>query len=62
MPLTLRVPKFIYTIKGSVYNLRHFLQGNSIGGTCMRTYTGIFSKDLSKYSNIYYIIIQISRK
>ena len=65
MPLTLRVPKFIYTIKGSIYNLRHFIQGNPIGGRygfCMQTYTGIFSKDLSKYSNIYYVIIQISRK
>ena len=31
-------------------------------GFCMRTYTGIFSKDLSKYSNIYYVIIQILRK
>ena len=33
MPLTLRVPKFIYTIKGYIYNLRHFLQDNPIGGT-----------------------------
>ena len=42
MLLTLRVPKFIYTIKGYIYNLRHFIQGNPIGGTYKIPYADLY--------------------